>query len=84
MAKLGEQAAFDQRMRIVAQDVAVLAGAGLRFVGIDDELMLGRPSLTPSFGMKDHFRRGRETGAAAATQAGGLHLLDDPVPDPCR
>src|SRR3546814_13489517 len=23
---------------------------------------------------------GRETGAAAATQAGGLHLLDDPVP----
>jgi hypothetical protein len=39
MAKLGEQAALDQRVRIVAHDVAVLAGARLGFVGIDDEVM---------------------------------------------
>ena len=31
-----EQRAFDQELRIVAHDVPVLAGAGLRFVGIDD------------------------------------------------
>ena len=37
----GDQAAFDQQMRIVAHDLAVLAGAGLGFVGVDDEI--GRP-----------------------------------------
>ena len=35
----GEQRALDQRMRVVAQDLAVLAGAGLRFVGVDDEIV---------------------------------------------
>ena len=35
----GDQAAFDQEMRIVPHDLAVLAGAGLGLVGIDDEVM---------------------------------------------
>ncbi len=44
----GDQAAFDQQMRIVPHDLAVLAGAGLGLVGIDDEIarapVLGSPS----------------------------------------
>ena len=35
----GDQAAFDQQMRFVAQDLAVLTGAGLGFIRIDDEIM---------------------------------------------
>src|SRR5262249_4892034 len=32
----GEEAALDEMVRIVPQDVAVLAGAGLGFVGVDE------------------------------------------------
>ena len=35
----GDQAALDQEMRIVPHDLAVLAGAGLGFVGVDHEIM---------------------------------------------
>ena len=41
----GDQAALDQVMRIVAQDLAVLAGAGLGFVGIDDEIVRAAVAL---------------------------------------
>ena len=34
-----QEAAFDQLVRVVADDVAVLAGAGLALVGIDDEIV---------------------------------------------
>src|SRR5205823_8828119 len=33
-----EETALDQKLRIVAHDLPVLAGAGLRFVGVDDEI----------------------------------------------
>jgi hypothetical protein len=72
----GDQAALDQRVRIVAHDVAVLAGAGLGLIGIDDEI------VRPPVGLLGHerpFQAGREAGAAAAAQAGRLHLVDDPV-----
>ena len=72
----GDQAAFDQRVRVVAQDVAVLAGAGLGFVGIDDEI--GRTAVA-LLGHERPFQAGREAGAAAAAQARRLHLVDDPV-----
>jgi hypothetical protein len=72
----GDQAAFDQRMRIVAHDLAVLAGAGLGFVGVDDEIMR---ALAHFLRHEGPFETGRETGAAAAAQARILHLLDDPV-----
>ena len=39
----GDQATLDQEMRIVPHDLAVLAGAGLRLVGIDDEIT--RPAV---------------------------------------
>ncbi len=34
----GHQAALDQRMRVMPQNIAVLAGAGLGFVGVDDQI----------------------------------------------
>ncbi|GJD83145.1 hypothetical protein HPGCJGGD_1008 [Methylobacterium haplocladii] len=73
----GDQAALDQEVRIVPHDLSVLAGAGLRFVGIDDEI------VRPPVRLLRHERplqAGREAGATAAAQAGALHLVDDPVP----
>ena len=72
----GDQAAFDEKMRIVPHDLAVLAGAGLGFVGIDDEIM--RPPVR-LLGHERPFQPGGETGAAAAALAGRLHLVDDAV-----
>jgi hypothetical protein len=63
-------------VRIVAQNVAVLAGTRLAFVGIDDEVMRAGAHF---LGHERPFETGRKTGAAAAAQAGGLHLFDDPV-----
>ena len=71
-----DQAALDQQMRIVPHDLAVLAGAGLGLVGVDDEVV--RPAVV----LLRHERPlqpGREAGAAAAAQARRLHLVDDPV-----
>src|SRR5262245_24706019 len=72
----GDQAALDQQMWVVAHDLAILAGAGLRFVGIDHEIM------RPPIGLLGHerpFETGREAGASAAAQARGLDLVDDPI-----
>ena len=72
----GDQAALDEKMRIVPHDLPVLAGAGLRLVGVDDEI------VRPPIRLLRHerpFEAGREAGAAAAAQAGLLHLVDDPV-----
>ena len=38
-----DQAALDQKMRIVPHDLAVLAGAGLGLVGVDHEI--ARPAV---------------------------------------
>ena len=57
-------------------DLAVLAGAGLGLVGIDDEV------VRPPVRLLRHerpFEAGREAGAAAAAQARGLDLVDDAV-----
>ena len=69
-----EQRALDQEMRIVAHDVPVLAGAGLRFVGIDDEIVRAAVRLLRH---ERPFQTRREACAAAAAQARSLHLLDD-------
>ncbi len=61
----GDQAALDQQMRIVAHDLAVLAGAGLGFVGIDHEIM--RP-LAQGLGHERPLQAGRKAGAAAPAQ----------------
>src|SRR6185312_2240630 len=69
-ADAGEEAALDELVRIVPDDVAVLAGAGLGLVGIDHEI--GR--LGALLRHEGPFDAGREAGAAAATQARVLHL----------
>src|SRR5690606_11090787 len=57
------------------QDLAILAGPGLGFVGVDDQIA-GPVGL---FRHEGPFQPGRETRAAATAQAGSLHLVDDPV-----
>ena len=69
----GDQTAFDEEMRIVAHHLAVLAGAGLGLVGIDDQIV--RP--VGLLGHERPFQPGRKTGAAAAALAGRLHFVDD-------
>jgi hypothetical protein len=63
-------------MRIVAHDLAVLAGAGLGFVGVDDQI--ARPAIA-FLRHERPFEAGRKARAATAAQAGRLHLVDDPV-----
>src|SRR5947208_1576698 len=58
----GDQAAFDQKMRIVPHDLAVFAGARLRLVGIDDEIMRAAVGLLRH---ERPFQSGRKSGAAA-------------------
>src|SRR5262249_52744439 len=72
-----DQAALDQEMRIMPHDLAVLAGAGLGFVGVDDEI--ARTTVGRFLRHERPLQAGREARPAAATQAGGLHLVDDPV-----
>src|SRR5262250_734335 len=63
-------------MRIVPHDLAVLAGAGLRFVGVDHEIMRTPLRL---LGHERPLEPGRKAGAAAPALARRLHLVDDPV-----
>ncbi len=72
----GDDAAFDQGVRIMAHDLAVLAGAGLRLVCVDDEVMRTTIRFLRHEGPLE---TGREACAAATAKAGGLHLVDDPV-----
>src|SRR5262245_6648786 len=56
-------------------DLPVLAGAGLGFIGIDDEVARARVAL----GHEGPFEAGREAGAAAPAQPRAFDLVDDPV-----
>ena len=62
--------AFDQRMRVPAQDVAILERARLAFVRIADEILLPG-KLTRH---EAPLQAGREARTAAATQARRLHV----------
>src|SRR6185437_14644383 len=64
-------------MRIVPHDLAILAGAGFGFVGIDDEV--ARPAILAFLRHEGPFQAGRKTRSPTTAQAGGLHLVDDPV-----
>src|SRR3984957_31161 len=68
----GNQATFDEEMRIIPHDVAVLAGTWLRFVGVDDEI------VRPVFHLLGHelpFEARGETRAASAAQSRALHYF---------
>jgi len=71
----GQETAFEQLVRVIAQDVAVLAGAGLALVGVDHEI--GR--AVGGLRHERPFEPGRKAGAATPAQPRFLALVDDPV-----
>ena len=71
-----DQAAFNQRMRVMAHDLAVFAGARLGLVGIDHQI--GRTPVA-FFRHKRPFQPRREARTTTPTQARGLHLVDNLV-----
>src|SRR5690606_12929938 len=71
-----DHAAFDQRMRIVAQNFAVLTGAWFGFVSIDDEVM--RTAIV-FLRHEGPLQASREACATTSTKTRSLHLVDDPV-----
>src|SRR5579883_1234268 len=73
-----DQAALDEKMRIVAHDLAIFAGAWLGFVGVDDEIM--RPLGVDILRHERPFKAGRKAGAAASALARSFHFGDQPVP----
>ena len=69
----GDRDAFQHLVRVLVDDLAVLVGAGLGFVGVDDEVG-GLARLTVE---ELPLHAGREAGAAAAAQAGDFDFLAD-------
>src|SRR5690349_3173965 len=63
-------------MRIVAHDLAILAGARFGLVGVDDEIMRASIRLLRH---ERPLEPGRESSAAAAAQARRLDLVDDRI-----
>jgi hypothetical protein len=68
----GDKAAFDQAVGVEAEDLPVLAGARLRFVGIDDQIV---GPLALLLGHEGPLQAGGEAGPAAPAQAGRLDLI---------
>ena len=73
----GEQRPLHQFVGVMADDFAVLAGAGLTLVGIDNEVM-GPP--VRFLRHEGPFHASGEARAAASAQTGFLDLFDNPVP----
>src|SRR5690606_24315719 len=67
----GDRHALDHRVRVVAQDVPVLAGAGLGLVRVAQDVLLDL-----ALGHEAPLQAGRETRAATAAQARRLDHLD--------
>ena len=67
----GDGHALDHRVRVVAQDVTVLGGARLGFVGVAEDVLLHF-----ALGHEAPLQAGGEAGAATAAQPGGLDHLD--------
>ena len=72
----GDQAAFNQRVGIMAHDLPVLAGAGFGFVGVDDKV--GRAPIA-FLRHERPFQTGGKARPTASTQAAVFHLLNDRV-----
>ncbi len=72
----GDQATFQQRLRIVPHDIAVFARTRLRLIRVDHQIR--RPSVR----LLRHERplqTRRKARAAASAKTRLLHLIDDPV-----
>ena len=76
----GDQRALDQLVRIVAQDLAVLAAARLGFVGIDDQET--RTAVLRFLGHEAPLHAGGEARTTASAQARCLDFVNDPVLTP--
>ncbi len=76
-----DQAAFQKLVRLVAQDLAVLAGARLAFVGVDHQIM--RASVV-HLRHERPFEAGEEAGAAAPAHPRFLDLVHDPLAALCQ
>jgi hypothetical protein len=68
----GDDHALDHRVRVVAQQIAVLAGAGLAFVGIAHDVLRAGELARHERPLEP----GGEAGAAAAAQARFLQVVD--------
>ena len=66
----GDDHALDQLVRVLLHQLAVLEGAGLGLVGVAAEVLV-HVALGQEAGLGAH----RESGAAAAAQAGSLELV---------
>ena len=71
----GDHHALDERVRVGEEQRDVLAGARLRLVGVDDEVVRLAVALRDELPLHP----GGEAGAAAAAQPGVLHVGDDVV-----
>ncbi len=69
----GDHHAFDHRVRVVAQEVAILAGARLALVRIAHDVFRARELARHERPLEP----GRKAGAATATQAGFLQVVDE-------
>jgi hypothetical protein len=65
--------ALDEQVRVLDQDVAVLEGGRLGFVGVDRQV----DRFAGVLGEKAPFDPGGKAGPAAATQPASLDLVDD-------
>ena len=70
------QAALNQRMRIMAHDFTVFTCTWLGFIRVHDQI---RRTTVALFGHEAPLQTRRETRTAASAQAAGFHLVDDPV-----
>lgn len=71
------QGPFDQFVRVIAEDLAILAGAWLGLIRIDDQV--GGTAIGVLFGHEGIFQSGGKTGAATAAQPGLFNFVDDPI-----
>jgi len=74
-SQAGDDDSLDDRVGVVLEDEAVFAGAGFAFVSVDQDVF----RFCGLLGDERPFHSGREPGAAAAAQVGGLHLGNDAV-----
>ncbi len=71
----GDDGAFDDGVGIVQEDEVILAGAGLALVAVDEDVL----GLGGLLGNEGPLHARGEARAAAAAQAAGFHLIDDPL-----
>ena len=67
----GQDHAFDQQVRLLLHQQAILEGARLHFVGVADDIAARH---VVALGGQTPLHAGREAGATASTQVGALHL----------